>query len=90
VDLFIVVVAFTNGNTIQIAGDVVGGAGVGVPVGINFRGCGGDVRGRRFLRVGVVHAVPAAYGRVTFLAANLADGMLLELAISRKKANRGE
>jgi hypothetical protein len=36
--LFIAVVAFTDDKTIQIAGDVVGGAGVGVPVSINLSG----------------------------------------------------
>lgn len=53
---------------------MVGGVGVGVLVGINLRGCGGDVCGRRFLEIGVIHAVPIAYGHVIFLAANLADG----------------
>lgn len=72
--MFIIVVAFTDGKTIQITSDVFGGAGVSVPVGINLRGCGGDVCGRRFLGVGVIHAVLVAYGRVTFLIANMADG----------------
>jgi hypothetical protein len=77
VDLFIVVVAFTDGKTIQIASDVVGGAGVdvGVPVGINFGGCGGDMCKRRLVGVGVVHTIPAAYGRVTFLVRAPRGGM---------------
>lgn len=71
-DLFASMIAFTNSKTIEITCDMVGGARVTVPIGINLVGGGSrhSCRGRLFL-IGVVHPIPTLNGSMTRLAAYL-------------------
>jgi len=72
VDLLATVVLLTHGELVQLAGDVVGGARVGVPRGVNVvcSMCGIDVL--LVGDVGLIKAMPTCSGSVPHLEAHLA------------------
>src|SRR4051812_47284652 len=85
VDLIMAIVPLLHGELIQLTSDVVGGARVTIPVGVDTVVVD-DVGLAILLFVVLVEAVPALSCLVALLAANLADGAVSTFATATATA----